>query len=579
MYAVTTISAPTGGWNSTYPVTNLAQNEAITLDNLIPDTGFVSNRLGYQTYCDLSADINTIASLFEFRAAAMNKFVAAGEGKFYDITDAQAPVEIGTGFTNDYWNGTVFLDQAGAGGLILVNGEDAPQYWTGLGDVQALGVTGHATVSNLIDCVNFKNHVWFVEKNSQNPWYSPFDSIVGAALTKFYLSGLGSFGGNLQTIKTFTADGGSGRQEFIAFYMTSGEIIIYQGADPSDAADFILVGVYRSGRPIPTARGVCKFGADLVAITDSGYLPLSSLLSYSFGKSNDQLGEKIRGAALAAVNANFVGTNWQIILVQNYGLLLINVPTTTGGIINQHVLNVNTMAWSSFSGMPANVWCMFGNNLYFGDNTGVIWQYSGNLDGADQEGSGGAPITCTYTSPYLFNQPSGLLQSTAFRPRVLLGGNTTIFISSSADFQPYSPPYQINLSSTGIQWAAAAVVTPGPAGPPFVANDFGINDPSYIPVSLDPIPWGRAAQAPYTPGPANLLYPLGDQRNLVYYGPDDPGAVPMGEIGWAQSSSNSLSFLNLSKVFYSLSIKLQFVVYDSINFYETDFLIKKAVRI
>ena len=55
-----------------------------------------------------------------------------------------------------------------------------------------------------------------------------------------------------------------------AFFMTSGEVIVYNGTNP---ADFTLVGVFNIAAPL-SIRGVVKLGGDLIVMTKDGYMPL-----------------------------------------------------------------------------------------------------------------------------------------------------------------------------------------------------------------------------------------------------------------------------------------------------------------
>ena len=79
--------------------------------------------------------------------------------------------------------------------------------------------------------------------------------------------------------------------------------------------------------------------------------------------------------------------------------------------------------------------------------------------------------------------------------------------------------------------------------------------------------------------PAVLPFPLGDPRNQPFFGPDDPGAIPPGLVGWATGTNGSLGYLNLNFIFYSLSIKLIFTSALQVNFYEVDYLLNNSVRI
>lgn len=429
-----TIPAPTKGWNTTDSLAEIPNDMAIVLDNLIPGTESVSTRKGHSAF-STGVGSGNVDSLFELKARSVSKMVSASMGALYDSTSLGSATLLSSGFTSNQWQGTVYNAQLG-----LVNGVDAPQVYDGT-TVAAMTVSGSGlTVTNLNSITTFKNRSYFTENASQDFWYSSL-STLGGVLTKFPLGKVGNFGGNLVAIQSLTKDGGSGQDDAICFFMSSGEIIVYEGTDPG--TDFVLTGIFTAGRPLNT-RAIVKFGADILFATNEGYLPISSLLPLSYGKNNDNLNKYIRGAASRAATAFGESFGWQITISPNDNILLVNVPQSNNTFV-QHVLNVNTMAWCRFTGLDARCFCVLGNTLYFGGTNGTVYKYGDDFIDIDEN------IPTVYQSPYL-RLTKGQSRTTAFRPRVRFDGDMTMTINKSVDFKPFGTAYDVEYQGIGAEW-------------------------------------------------------------------------------------------------------------------------------
>jgi hypothetical protein len=470
-----TIPAPVGGWTTTsanvVDLPNLfafgfygdslqsKPNTALILDNLIPAPGYVTNRLGASTFAT-GVGMGNVDSLFELKAGTVNKFIAASGGAFYDITAGGTATLLASGFNSNQWVGTSF-----DGELALVNGIDHPQTYNGT-SISPLTISGPASVNNLIAVKTYQERTYYALKNSQSFWYTTAGGI-GGSLTEFPLGEVGNFGGNLIGIEVLTTDGGTGMQDYICFFMSTGEIIMYSGNDPGN--NFSIVGIYVSGRPI-NQRGIIKYGPDVLVITDSGYITLSSLLPLSYGKDNTALGYAIRGAASAAVQAFGSSFGWQAIVSPCNNLLLINVPQNNNTFV-QHVLNTNTTGWCRFTNLNARCWCNFSETLYFGGTNGTVYMYGPNYTDY------GSNATYIYQSLNL-RLSAGQAQTAGIRPRLLFNGQATLSIQQSVDLQQLSPSYSISYTPNGAVWG-------DPWGSPWasptsITNYLNFNNTGYL---------------------------------------------------------------------------------------------------
>lgn len=433
---VASITPIIGAYNPVSGSNNNGQvmpNQALILDNLIPSTGAVTNRLGANEHAT-GVGVGNVDSLFELEALTVSKFIAASGGGFYDVSTVGVSTMIASGYSNDQWQGTVF-----DANLCLVNGEDRPQIYNGT-TFSNMSLTGPPDITQINNILAYKNRLYYGLNNSQDFWYGGLNDISGA-LTKFPLSMLGNFGGNLVGFQTLTRDGGLGQEDQFCFFMSTGEVIVYQGTDPG--TDFVLVGIYKIGRPI-TQRAIVKFGPDVFVVTNEGYVPLSALLPLSFGQTNQDIEFAIKGAASKEAAKYFQSFGWQVVLSPSDSLLIVNVPQTSNKFI-QHVLNVNTLSWCRFTGLNARCWATFGNDLYFGTTDGQVAKYGPLYTDF------GAEYTSTYQSPYL-ELFEGKFQTTSFYPHVQYTSSATLSIQSSTDFMPLTTAYTTSYGGIGTKW-------------------------------------------------------------------------------------------------------------------------------
>lgn len=450
MSQVVTRTAPVGGWNARDALDNMDPSDAIVLENWFPQETRVSIREGYQKLVDTGtgAQVSTLAS---YEAGTVAKLLAASDGKFFDVADASS-TQIGSGFTSDRWQWANFNGNMG-----LVNGADDPQTFNG-STLSAMTISGSGlTPDQLIGINVFKSRTYFWEVNSQDFWYSAVNAL-GGSLTKFPLSRVGQFGGNLVTMGTWTRDGGDGMDDLAVFFMSSGEVIIYQGSDPG--VDFSLIGVFRIGSPIGV-RSVAKFGADLVVITRDGYVSLSQAMQ-SRGKT---LSDKIDRAVTEQIEATGEDQGWQPILYPRSNQMLFSYPTTSAGF-EQHVVNVRTGAWAKFD-YPAASFVLHQDDLYFGNKTGVVYQVKKFSDD-------GADIIALGQTAYDY------LVSRDVRKRVTgvkisnqldSGSERSVTLATDFDDSVTAQPVE-EISLTGAEWDVAAWDEEDWVGAPIPVSDW-----------------------------------------------------------------------------------------------------------
>lgn len=362
------IPAPTGGLNTRDSESIMEPSDAVIMENWFPDQGSVSTRKGFTEYA--TGLTGFVETLMEYNAGTTRKFICANSTQLNDITNAASITSVGTGFTNARWQWVNFNAY-----LIMVNGADTPQTFDGT-TLAASSINGSGLTPSQLNGINVhKNRVYVWDSNAQDVWYGATNAI-GGTFTKFQLSRVAPFGGNLVSMMTWNLDGGNGVDDYAVFLMSSGDVLLYQGSDP---ASWSLLGTYKIGRPI-AIRGAKKVAGDILIITDQDFVFFSEVF-----KNDGAVTErsKLSGAAISAVNSYGSNYGWEVMLYPKGGWLLVNVPVANNATYHQYIINTITGAATKFTGMNASTWGMYNNSLYFGGNGKVYLADNGFSDNSN----------------------------------------------------------------------------------------------------------------------------------------------------------------------------------------------------
>jgi len=374
----TSVPAPTGGLNAKDPLADMKIDEAVIMDNYFPMPSSVRTRGGSVNHATgISGTVETIAV---YNDGIQKNMFAIASGNIYDATTSGA---VGSpsvsGLTNSRFQ---YINFGTAGGytLMLVNGQDKMQLFDGSAwreDGDTTSVTGFDT-ADAAHINNFKNRVWFIEKESMNAWYLPVSSLGGAA-NNIDLSGIFKMGGFLMAMGNWTIDNAAGVDDYACFITSEGEVALYRGTDPSSAATWALVGTFRMGRPLGR-RCMCKAGADVLVITTDGAFPMSKALLTDRSQTNLAATDKISTLINADTRAYFNNFGWQPIIYPEGNKLIINVPQIEDTVSIQYVMNTQHGAWCRFTSWNASCFEVMDNNLYYGTNGLVVQCDVGTAD-------------------------------------------------------------------------------------------------------------------------------------------------------------------------------------------------------
>lgn len=371
---VASLPAPIGGWNARDALPSMAPQDAITLDNFIPDTGGVRLREGYAEYAD--GPVGAVESLMTYSPpSGVEEMFAAAGTDIFDVTDPGTAASVLSGLNSDRWQHSMFAT-TGGNFLFAVNGVDDARHYNGTSWTAPV-ITGVLS-ANLVNVARHASRLWFCENNSLDAWYLPTASVAGAA-SKLSLGPLCQLGGYLLAIASWTRDGGAGMDDLWVGITNKGEAVIFSGTDPSSASTWQKVGTFRIPEPVGR-RCVVQIGADLGLITSQGVLPLSAIMPLAAsGAAKVAATDKISGAIASAYNGASASFGWQLIEYPKGRLLILNVPIAEASTSHQYVMNTQTGGWCRFKGLNAGCWALKGDDLFFGGVDGKIYQYGNGV--------------------------------------------------------------------------------------------------------------------------------------------------------------------------------------------------------
>lgn len=422
------IPAPTGGWDAVSPVANMKPDRAIVLDNWVPRPDSVEVRAGFTEHAT-GLGSGVVDSLMPYHGVttATNKLFAAANSTVYDATSAATATAVITSLSNNRWQHVNFTAAGGTKYLVIVNGADSARAYDG-SSWSTPSISG-GTSSTFINVTAHKDRLWFIEKDTTKAWYLGSGAISGTA-TSVQLGPALTKGGFLVAAATMTRDGGSGSDDFLCFISSQGQVAVYSGTDPADSQLWNQVGVFDLGAPIGY-RCFTKVGADLALVNIDGVLPVSAALGLDISAQKQvAMSVNINDAITVAARRNKTKYGWQLIPYPKGTLAILNVPLTEGSQQHQYVMNTLTKAWCRFTGIGANCWAVFNDDIYFGGNAGKVFLFDNG--GTDN----GAPIDAVGQTAYNYMGSKGSLKSfLAMQPLLTTGQSSRPGLGLSTDFK------------------------------------------------------------------------------------------------------------------------------------------------
>ncbi|MDR1361367.1 MAG: hypothetical protein LBJ18_03655 [Rickettsiales bacterium] len=359
-------SAPINGLDLKSLKSEVQDGFALQLNNLLPDFGAVKVRRGYFPLINFNT-LMPVTRIMKF-ADAKQMIYASGSQLFINGSP------IYTGAQSDYWVEAYLKHN-----LYLCNGFDTAKVYNGTA-VSDIGFTNAlVSIQNYAWCANLNGEIVFGMPNSLDI-YAPGVGVVSGPLNLFSLSQYAKRGGYIVCAVSWGRDASDGFHSYSGFYTSEGELIVYEGAGFGDASgDVSLVGNFYIGRPLGP-RPYINYGAEIIFITQSGLMPMSAIVANGeVIKRSDLFSDLINNLFADGPNSQ----EWCAHISPKQNIAIFNLPAEYGN--RQAVMNINTGAWSTFSGFDALDFADdFDGNLLIAGRDGTVYQYGGLSDNGGQ---------------------------------------------------------------------------------------------------------------------------------------------------------------------------------------------------
>lgn len=373
------------------PIRGLVLNESISqpspggalvLDNAICTIRGAKVRGGTSLHIPLGG---AVKSLFTYRSGGVEIGFGATQTTIRNISTSgtSAPASVVSGRTSGAYS-TQQFGTAGGDYLYAVNGSDNAllfngSTWTAITSTSTPAITGVVT-STLSQVWSFANRLFFVKKGTLTAYYLPVDSIGGAA-NQVSLAGIFKKGGALLFGATWSMDAGDGLDDKCIFVSDQGEVAVYEGTNPGDANNWRKAGVYNITPPLGP-KGKMQAGGDLLIATQVGLVPLSQAIS-----------RDPAALEMSAVTKNItplwqqkafeLGAGyWDIEKWPSENIMIVSQPGDNETTCL--VCNLQTGAWSRFTGLNVQCLMLFDGSVMFGGVNGNVMRFeSGGTDNGE----------------------------------------------------------------------------------------------------------------------------------------------------------------------------------------------------
>lgn len=386
------MTSPNAGLDMSLPLPEQQPNTAVMLDNFLCRRRGVMLRHGSQRWKTNLGAPSAVLSLMAYnppRGTASTfvprLFAGCDNMNIYEVTSqtdeatvppvAQAIAgQLAPGrlsYTNFSTPGTNFLVVCAAGAGVWTF--DHAGGWIN----QTAAITGTAGANLQFDFVMaWKNRLWFVQNNTTKAWYLPVNSIAGAAAA-FDFGALFVHGGDLKAMASWTLDAGDGIDDKLVIVGRGGDVLIYEGTDPTAAATFQIKGRWFTGRPPLGRRFLSKYAGDLTMVTELGIEYMSQLVqgrglldpmvpgaSTPARRFNEEIGLEVRSTRDQVF--------WQLLAVPSQEGIVLMTPFNTANRCHQFFLGTLAQAWSRLTGWPSTAMEEFEGSLYYGTADGKV---------------------------------------------------------------------------------------------------------------------------------------------------------------------------------------------------------------
>lgn len=470
------IPAPIGGVDARIALGAGNLRDCVYTYNLMPfeqgmtvRKGFKEWQIGVETTSALGVTTMIPYDGLDTQGSGDKLFAVTNEG-IWDVSISGAAPILKFTFTDQtsaagYGPFTHYITDAGDDLLFYADSANGLFTYTASTNTWAAttGITG-VTPADVRFIVSHKQRLWMIEKDSTDAWYLPIGSIAGAA-TVFHFGSKFKHGGSLKGLFNWSVDGGDGVDDYLVAVSRGGDVIPYQGEDPSSANTWSMVGTYFIGEiPEGTSFG-SEQGGELYLLSSYGLIGMGDLLkgvdtaALAAGRADSGMTAKISFLLRQQMADTLEDAGWSVQTIPSEGGILINSPVTDSGTFIQYYYNIDTRGWGLWRGVPMLSMASWNGDVYFGTEDNRVMAMTVTVDEVlltpPAEGLNGRDIEFSILTNFSDFELAGLHKKVALiRPD---------FVASLAPVYSATARYDFNTVEAALD-ANASVVAAGDGG-------------------------------------------------------------------------------------------------------------------
>lgn len=385
--------APSGGVNAISNLAGMPTDDCVYSYNMVPGQYGLNTRDGYIEWCTNvgTGGVNTVIPYSGSTEVEDTLFACAANG-IYDVSASTnaPPLMIAFPVMSDesgfgIWQTTT--NAAGAKFLCYCDEENGYYVYTeSAGTWAKITMGAGATQVSGVDPATFafvmswKNRLWFIQKNTGTAWYLAAGALFGAA-TKFEFGNKFKYGGTLKGLYNWTVDGGIGVDDYLVGVSSAGDVIVYQGTDPSVATSIDQRGTYYIGPPPAGRRIAGAFGGDLFLLSSYGLIPITKLLSgQTVTETNIFVSAKITPLINTQMALSRTTLGWEVKFDPTHTVLIISSPKQASQDYLQFAQSTDTKGWGVYRKLPYITGDSWQGLFYTGDDANRVLVHTGPLD-------------------------------------------------------------------------------------------------------------------------------------------------------------------------------------------------------
>lgn len=463
--SVQTMLPPVTGINSTGAIASMPETDALELDNAISADLGVAVREGWREYAtniggDASREIRTVMSYEGAPADGMASplsnsilFAAVDDGIFDiegggDMTAVPASIALSGNIGAGRLSCTQFTTDSGQY-LIACSETDGGFLFDGLAWMKMTSVGGPGPgiitgvdPADFVQVCAWKKRLLFVERGSSRVWCLAVGAVGGVADLFDFGPQLLS-GGAVLALANWTQDAGAGIDDKLVIIGSSGDLVIYEGTDPTDPDLFRNVGTWYIGQPPVGRRCFTDSGGNVYVLTQFGVIPVNQIVQGGLDNiltSDTEMLKQLRKLQ-ETLNNDFrtlLNTEgWELLSIPSKAILQIARPSVSVSEHIQYAFQMHALAWSRFLDVPAVTFARRLNESYGGTaDARVLRILDGFTDGKKIDGTGETEIRARITPAFsYFGAPAVRKQATMIRLNFLSTQVPAYSVLMNVDFQ------------------------------------------------------------------------------------------------------------------------------------------------